>query len=189
MTELEFKIIQATCDEKPYFGWFFPRLKPYAEKPSIAVAAIQKLLDEGLIECFYHGKDREHTKYPNRNIEDIKYSIENRQWDDFIGMTPKGCEEWEKHFLEFNNQLPDWSDYYCINYNDQTIQSLSKDICYEELDSLKSYYLNRENDPDEGYFIIDSYLHTKINGFQATYYKYLEGGHCIKFTLKPQEEK
>ncbi|MFC1846670.1 hypothetical protein ACFLYS_01230 [Chloroflexota bacterium] len=109
-----------------------------------------------------------------------RYSIGNF----YFGLTQEGVKFWENASEEYGEPL-DWSNNWAAHYSpfrqDGYIDGSSQETCLKELMDF-----NRGTDGTSKEWKVDmnSLIHSDIEGFQASYYKYIPGGHRISFKLK-----
>jgi hypothetical protein len=102
----------------------------------------------------------------------------------YFGLTPAGVELWEEASKKYDEPV-DWSNSWIVHYDvehqEGYINGTSREVCLNQLirDNQSSYSLLEEWQVD-----MNSLVHSNVKGFQAKYYKYISGGHRIRFKLK-----
>jgi|WetSurMetagenome_2_1015567.scaffolds.fasta_scaffold39026_1 hypothetical protein len=103
-------------------------------------------------------------------------------YDDWYGMTSRGCEVWEEDYATFSDSPLDWSGSWIMEVDRSTgigyVNGVSKEICESAI--AKHAGLD---------IVVDStsFKHGTIEGFQANYYKNLKGGYRIDFRFTKKE--
>jgi len=103
----------------------------------------------------------------------------------WFGLTDKGCEAWEKHSVEFCGEPIIWKNAwrsYETSEGISYIVGVNKTVCIEGLKQVH---------PDSWEEKITDKLieEQSIDGFNATYYKYIKGGYRIKYKLNKSDKK
>ena len=122
--------------------------------------------------------------------EAVKSKILMKESEDYIeayywfGLTQSGAKYWEESAKRYSDVPVDWSRAWSsrLSYEKQEgyVEGTSLEVCFSAIDELnQNKYRNKE-------WLIDTntFIHSEIQGFQATYFKYIEGGHRISFKLK-----
>jgi len=139
------------------------------------VDAIHHLIKEGYIQIRGgHIFDKEAL------LSEPEEYLETKYW---FGLTTLGCEAWEAHSVEYAGYPIDWTQAWSASISFENreghIDGVSKEVCLAAIN--KELFLLREEP-----FEIDkkSMKYSKINGFNAKYYKYISGGCRISFKLR-----
>ena len=102
----------------------------------------------------------------------------------YFGLTPAGVEFWEEARRK-NGDPVDWSRmwsaYTSPEQHEGYIDGTFREVC---LNVLKSWNDNGLDFLKDWQVDMDSLMESEIEGFYATYYKYISGGHRIFFKLK-----
>jgi len=139
-----------------------------------------------IVDCLQHLFNKGYIQLPKEipfNRDALLSEPQEEYWDTkyWFGLTDAGCKTWED-YLEKNLGSPvDWSRAWNarLNYKKEEgyVVGTTKKVCLKAFEKLKS---GRSD------FRIRRKLlkHSTIPGFDATYYKYISGGHRIDFKLQ-----
>ena len=101
----------------------------------------------------------------------------------YFGLTPAGVELWEEASKEYSEPI-DWSNSWTLRYDSKRqegyIDGTSRDVCLNVLIERNQDKLGSFKDWQVA---MNSLVDSKMDGFQATYYKHISGGHRISFKL------
>ncbi len=101
--------------------------------------------------------------------EALVREIEEESWRFWFGLTKKGTQVWELHAEMYSGQPKDWSNAWRVSTYPNgrgLVEGVSRAACLEGLRGIGSWRLLAEGHTD---------------GFQAKYYKWIEGGYRIEF--------
>jgi hypothetical protein len=145
---------------------------------------MQKISQREIAEIVYTLYQRELlSEFYNKKVDYQTLINETSDYVDaayWFGLTEAGYKCWEEYAPVYLGESIDWSDSWHADLNfehqDGWIKGVSKEVCLENLEGI---------DKDNNWQIDRTTLvHSKIKGFQAKYYKYIQGGHQITFKLK-----
>jgi len=115
-------------------------------------------------------------------LSEPEENFDTRLW---FGLTQSGCVEWEKHAEQFCGDAIHWAQTWSgnISYLDAAgyVDGTTREVCVESLNTLL---------PENTEWEIDrsTLQYSAIAGFNAKYYKYIQGGHRISFKLRKKEK-
>ena len=115
-------------------------------------------------------------------LSEPQENFDTRLW---FGLTQSGCVEWEKHAEQFCGDAIHWAQTWSgnISYLDAAgyVDGTTREVCVESLNTLL---------PENTEWEIDrsTLQYSAIAGFNAKYYKYIQGGHRISFKLRKKEK-
>ncbi len=175
LTKLEWHILDGLA-----YDWECMSSLPIekSEFPDISkieiIDCLQQLFGKGHIQLL-HGM--------SFNREVMLAEPQEEYWDTkyWFGLTDAGCKTWEDYLDKYLGDPVDWSKVWSaqLSYEKEEgyVVGTTKEVCLKAFRKLKS----GRND-----FRIRRKLlkHSKIHGFDATYYKHIPGGHRIDFKLQ-----
>jgi len=174
-SKLEWHILDNLSNDWECLTTIYPEVEelvPGISRENV-VDAIHNLIKEGCIQIQGgHIFDKKALLSEPEEYFDTKY---------WFGLTTLGCKAWEAHSVEYAGYPIDWtqawSSYISYRNREGYIDGVSKEVC---LAAISKGLLREEG------FEIDkkSMKYSKIDGFNAKYYKYISGGCRISFKLR-----
>jgi hypothetical protein len=177
LTNLEWNILESLSNDEETVALILSLIKKdFPEITTREVAQnIYSLYERGLI---YEDNGKE--VYLRTLLDESEDYMENVYW---FGLTEAGCKYWEDFALEYGGESIDWSNawkgHISIKSREGYIDGTSLETCLQGLDKI--------DDDIEWQIDRSTLVHSDIKGFQAKYYKYLQGGHNISFKLKKRK--
>jgi len=185
LTELEWNILDNVSDDWECPVTICPEVErdvPGSSRTEI-IHTLYELHERGFLELM-KGGNVDLAELMNDPPDDFG----TRYW---FGLTTLGCSIWQSHAEQFGSETVDWSRSWVGHGPDVNgrgyVDGTSREVCLEALDHLIRFaHLTRDEDWE-----IDrsSLKDSAIDGFQAKYYKYIEGGHRISFKLKSKRAR
>jgi hypothetical protein len=174
LTKLEWSILDSLSDDREAVALILCLINddfPLISQKEVA-ESVYKMYTQGLLFEFYNKSvDYEILLNESSDYADANY---------WFGLTAIGCKSWEENDPVYLGEPIDWSRawtrYLDVVNKKGWIKGTSQEVC---LTALKDLIKDEKWQVDT-----TTIVHSKIEGFQAKYYKYIEGGHKITFLLK-----
>jgi hypothetical protein len=167
INKLEWNILDSLSDDQECFATMYI--------PRISKTKIKEIVYGLYQEGFLYEDTNQTVDYSTLMSETENYA-DAHYW---FGLTQLGAESWEKYAKTYSGNNIDWSHAWRghVDYKEKNgyIDGVSKEVCFN---ALKMVLTEKNWQID-----IETIQHSKIDGFQAKYYKYIPGGHRITFTI------